>query len=97
MAPGSGRSNARLQSGKQRQGRLGLRDGEAEIEHLEAFPSSGSREFCSLCLKPSGLVGSSDPAEKVGERRPSARNAGRIAVIVLQVGFHAISLCNSCG
>jgi hypothetical protein len=53
-------------------------------------------EFCSLCLKPHGLVGSSDAADRVGERRSSTRDAGRIAEIVLKVGFHAISLCNSC-
>ena len=71
-----------------------LRDWEAEIEHLEAFPVVPA--FCSLGLKPRGLVGPSDSAEKVGERRSSTRDAGRIAEMVLEVGLHAISLCNSC-
>jgi hypothetical protein len=56
--PGPGCSNARLRRGKLREGRLGLRIGEAEIEHLEAFPSSGSRVRFSVlqAVRPRGFV-----------------------------------------
>jgi hypothetical protein len=40
---GPSRSNAWLQSGRPREERLGSRIGEAEIEHSEAYSSSGSR------------------------------------------------------
>ena len=41
--PGPNRINARLQSGRPSEERLGLRIGEAETEHREAYCSSGSR------------------------------------------------------
>jgi hypothetical protein len=93
MALGSGRSNARLGSGKLREGDLaqGLTKQKLSIWKLSSRSSvlfSGPQ-----AARP---VGPSDSAEKVGERRSSTRDAGRIAEMVLEVGFHAISLCNSC-